>query len=225
MVTQPQLRNICLAIQQQGVNFVDFIVTLLESHDITNNFTEVLAPVYTQLSHPKSLNKMIGALLDNTDTSETIKCIARNVATHELVHEIGDIVHRSQGFHLNASHLSVETLLQFSRFEMAKDLRQKCPHLWRILQLLLNASSAQKAARRLEACDNYLTELRCDPISKDGEDKDGLPEIQDMLGDAIHPGAWNLHHSMLPGRRESSSEARERQSELAEVVSVVNKNG
>ncbi|KAF8593381.1 hypothetical protein BDV93DRAFT_418027, partial [Ceratobasidium sp. AG-I] len=55
------------------------------------------------------------------------------------------IVEKSQGFHFNASHMSSEKLDQFSRTQMAENMEQKCPHLWRLIQLLLNAPLAHKA--------------------------------------------------------------------------------
>jgi hypothetical protein len=217
MVSRLQLYEISLAFQKQRVNLVEFIVSLLEHQTHTDGFMETLSGLYAQLACPKSLNNITAALLNNLDTSETIMSIARNVVTHEFVHELGNVLDKAEGFHLNASHINIEKILQFSRFKMAEDLSLKCPHLWRLFQLLLNTTTAKAAVLRLEACGNYLTVIQSIPsvyVLPTGDSS--IPGVTINHGSEI----WNVHPSMLPGRRGSSNEAKERQSQLLEVVST-----
>jgi hypothetical protein len=55
--------------------------------------------------------------------------------------------------------MTVDRVLEFSSAKMAEDLAEKCPYLWRLMQLLLNACAACSAVVHLESYGDYLTEV------------------------------------------------------------------
>ena len=110
--------------------------------------------------------------------------------------------------------------MDFNRFQLAQDLKQQCPYLWRLIQLLLNASAVQSAVLRLEESNSYLTELVTAPsLCSRGAKETDLPEKHPQPDAGKNLDIWIIDPSALQGRQGSSDQAHVRQSELIGVVS------
>ncbi|KAG9078878.1 hypothetical protein FS749_009064 [Ceratobasidium sp. UAMH 11750] len=179
------------------VNITDFIVRAIEGrfqpHEVA------LQAISEQLCHPQSLNRVASTSLATQKTREVMARIARNISAHELIDEMAGLIEKASGYHYNASHMTAEKILEFSREEIAMDLKDRCPHLWHLVQLLLNTPAAQSATRYLTECMDYLTELCLDSPgtsddtnSEDLVDVTPIPVVRRTQGDKAH-----IHQSEL----------------------------
>jgi hypothetical protein len=218
MLSNQQLCDIAHIFEQNNVGLVNFIISLVDGPKKDQKFNKALIRLYDELCSWKNLNKMLAAFLDNSKTSEIVLRLARNATTHQYIHELDGALKKSEGFHANASHMTIEKVLHFSRSKMAESLEEKCPTLWQLLQLLLNATVARTAIKRLEDSEDYYTQLV--PEASTQTEIAGGSSIADSAAseDKARSGQeWNLGQ----GRRSTNKKAKTRQIELAEVVSIL----
>ncbi|KAB5589726.1 hypothetical protein CTheo_6842 [Ceratobasidium theobromae] len=208
MSTPEQLNHFAVILEKCDLNLIDILVSLM-NHDVPSN--GALQRLRSQLCNPKNLNRVAATLLNAPETSEISRRIAQNIVSHQLVREMAAVVEKSSGNHFNASHMTVEKILEFSREKLAKELNSKCPHLWQILQVLLDTSAAKSAVDYLGACNDYLTSV--------------LPKAGSINPNAPRPtnnATKEEMHELSPEniRRTTGEKAQKRQSELAAVRCV-----
>lgn len=123
---------------------------------------------------------------------------------------------------------SIQERPGFSSAKIANDLQEKCPRLWRLFQLLLNAKAVQRVAKSVAKRGDYLTTVSFAHTSnyKDLEES-GINEASESNSDEELTGGADPDDADIllvdesgPGRT-TGKKARRRQRQLAMVVSVI----
>ncbi|KAG8721669.1 hypothetical protein FRC09_007536 [Ceratobasidium sp. 395] len=191
------LYEIACIFEQKKISLFDLIIALVQGPPEDQKFEPPIHP-----------------LLHNTDTSGIVLRLARNATTYQFVHELDDALKDSEAFQANASHITIEKVLGFSRNRLAENIKKKCPTLWQLIQILLNTTVARVAVKRLERAADYYTQL----VPEASTETDVLDAASAASGNKVDEKAeWQLDR----GRRSSNDKARLRQIALAEVRCVV----
>lgn len=215
MNTRQQLDIFAYFLEENAFNLVELLVALLNIDTMSEG---PLRRLRAQLCHPRSLNRLVAALLNNPESSVTTRQIAQNITSHQLVHEMAGAISKSSGNHYNASHMTADKILEFSREKIAIELEGKCPCLWRLIRILLNTSAARSAVNYLELREDYLTNI---VLESDSTSPRGLDSELNEIG-----GTYNVLEPVMAhdlgigsGRRDSGEKAQQRQASLTTVVS------
>ncbi|KAG8695712.1 hypothetical protein FRC08_007595 [Ceratobasidium sp. 394] len=216
MLSDRQLCEIARIFEAHRINLVEIIVSLVNGPSANHNLNEPAVRLDEQLCDQKNLSSILAACLDNPRTSETVSRLVRNIVTYQYLEELDGASKKAEGYHTNASHLTADKILQFLRAKLADGLKEKCPHLWRLLQLLLNAPVARGMAKRLVDAADYYTELVPETSRQTDMPGDSKIDRPPPIEGEETMGEWILGQ----GRRSLSDKAKARQIALAEVVSV-----
>src|ERR1700678_2751162 len=134
-MSQPALspiNSVLKLLDEHGITTSQFVLTLLTkdfsgqtaSRDLLNHINEIFSAFI---------------LYDDTSRQTALQC-AFNTATNTLQEEMCLLTRKETGVHFLARKTTESKLLEFNIPEMAMKMKDLAPHLWELLNILLEAN-------------------------------------------------------------------------------------
>ncbi|KAG9116833.1 hypothetical protein FRC07_007412 [Ceratobasidium sp. 392] len=163
MLTQRQFYLATELFVRKGISLSDLIIAYIQPDLQCQYFTSHANVLRDNLCTPQSLNSLVSGLLKFSGTEVTMRRLARNVTTHEYVNEMNKLLAPSAGFHFDSNSDATSQFEQFTTMRVGNRIHERCPTLWQLFGVLLNAGATMHAmSTSIVRQGDYLTELEFD---------------------------------------------------------------